>query len=206
MVVLIDVLLLIGFAVPLWIKRVKEFPVGNAITVKVVGQQFLWNFHYPGPDGVFGRQNPDLISTSNPLGLDPTDPHSKDDIVSMNEMHVPVNQNVILEITSKDVIHSVAIQAMRIGQDAIPGSNIPIWFKPVKVGTYEIVCAQLCGAGHYGMKGTLVVDTEADYQGWLHDMEQLNAPAPAPAPAGAAAPAAPAASATPAAPAAGGTK
>ena len=60
-------------------------------------------------------------------------------------MHVPVNHNVILEITSKDVIHSVAIQAMRIGQDAIPGSEIPIWFKPVKVGTYEIVCAQLCG-------------------------------------------------------------
>jgi cytochrome c oxidase subunit 2 len=202
MVVLIDVLLLVGFAIPLWIKRVKEFPVGDAITVRVVGQQFLWNFHYPGPDGVFGRQDPDLISTSDPLGLDPTDPHAKDDIVSLNEMHVPVNQNVILEITSKDVIHSVAIQAMRIGQDAIPGSNIPIWFKPVKVGTYEIVCAQLCGAGHYGMKGTLVVDTQADYNSWLSDMEQLNAPAPAPAAAGAA-PATPAAAA---APAAGGAK
>jgi cytochrome c oxidase subunit 2 len=86
---------------------------------------------------------------------------------------------VILEITSKDVIHSVAIQAMRIGQDAIPGSNIPIWFKPVKIGTYEIVCAQLCGLGHYGMRGTLVVDSDADYKGWLDDMEKLNAPAPA---------------------------
>jgi cytochrome c oxidase subunit II len=179
MVVMIDVILLIGFAIPIWLKRVNNFPLGDAMTVKVVGQQFLWNFHYPGADGVFGAQNPDLISTSNPLGLDPGDPHSKDDIVALNEMHVPVNHNVILQITSKDVIHSVAIQAMRIGQDAIPGSEIPIWFKPIKVGTYEIVCAQLCGAGHYGMRGTLVVDTDADYQSWLHDMEQLNAPAPA---------------------------
>ena len=192
MVVLIDVLLLVGFAVPLWARRVLHFPLGDAITVKVVGQQFLWNFHYPGPDGVFGRQDPSLISSSNQLGLDPNDPHGKDDIVTSNEMHVPVNQNVILIITSKDVIHSVAIQAMRIGQDAIPGSEIPIWFKPIRTGTYEIVCAQLCGQGHYGMRATLVVDTEADYQSWLHDMEALNAPAPAPA--------APAAS-----PAAGGT-
>jgi cytochrome c oxidase subunit 2 len=197
MVVLIDVLLLIGFAVPLWSKRVLHFPTGDAVTVKVVGQQYLWNFHYPGPDGVFGRQDPTFISSSNPLGLDPSDPRGKDDIVSLNEMHVPVNHSVILEITSKDVIHSVAIQSMRIGQDAIPGSEIPIWFKPVKIGTYEIVCAQLCGSGHSGMRGTIVVDSDADYKSWLDSMAALNAPAPAPA---AAAPAAPAAPAT------GGTK
>ena len=88
-------------------------------------------------------------------------------------MHVPVNHNVILEITSKDVIHSVAIQAMRIGQDAIPGSEIPIWFKPVKIGTYEIVCAQLCGSGPLRDAGNLVVDSEADYKSWLNDMEQM---------------------------------
>jgi cytochrome c oxidase subunit 2 len=200
MVVLIDVLLLIGFAVPLWSKRVLHFPQGDAITIKVVGQQFLWNFHYPGPDGVFGRQDPALISGNNALGLDPKDPHGQDDIVSPNEMHIPVNKNVILEITSKDVIHSVSIEAMRIGQDAIPGSEIPIWFKPVKLGTYEIVCAQLCGANHALMKGTIVVDTEADYESWLHDEEQLSNPTPAtPAAPAAAAPAAPA-------PAAGGAK
>jgi len=180
-VVMIDVLLLIGFAVPIWANRVTHFPVGDAITVKVVGQQFLWNFHYPGPDGVFGRQDPALISTSNQLGLDPNDPNAKDDIVSLNEMHVPVNHNVILEITSKDVIHSVAIQQMRIGQDAIPGSNIPIWFKPVKIGTYEIVCAQLCGMNHYQMRGALVVDSEADYKAWMDEMVKNNTPAPTPA-------------------------
>src|SRR5208282_2879371 len=184
------VLLLVGFAVPLWSKRVLHFPLGDAIRVKVVGQQFAWNFHYPGPDGVFGRQDATLISSGNTLGLDPNDPHGKDDIVSLNEMHIPVNHDVILEITSKDVIHSVAIQAMRIGQDAIPGSEIPIWFKPVKIGTYEIVCAQLCGSGHSQMRATLVVDSEADYKSWIDDMEKLNAPPPvAPAPAAAGAPA-----------------
>jgi cytochrome c oxidase subunit 2 len=182
-VIIIDVLLLIGFAIPLWARRVTHFPTGNAITIKVVGEQFRWNFHYPGPDGIFGRQDPSYISASNPLGLDSNDPAGKDDIVASNEMHIPLNRDVILEITSKDVIHSVAIQAMRIGQDAIPGSEIPIWFRPVKAGTYEIVCAQLCGAGHYSMKGTIVVDSEADYKSWLDDMEKLNAPAPAAAPA-----------------------
>ncbi len=181
MVVLVDVLLLIGFAVPLWATRVLNFPVGNAVEVKVVAQQFLWNFHYPGPDGIFGLQNHELMSSANPVGLDRVnDPHAKDDIVSVNEMHVPVNSNVILDITSKDVIHSVAIQAMRIGQDAIPGSEIPIWFKPVKIGTYEIICAQLCGSDHYHMRATLVVDSEADYKDWLNQMESLNNPPPIP--------------------------
>ena len=211
MVVLIDVLLLIGFALPLWYKRVLHFPTGDAITVKVVGQQFLWNFHYPGPDGVFGKQDPALIDSGNQLGLDyAKDPHAKDDIVSPNEMHVPLNHNVILEITSKDVIHSVAIQAMRIGQDAIPGSEIPIWFKPVKKGTYEIVCAQLCGSGHYSMKATVVVDSDADYKSWLDDMEKLNAPSTPAAPASAAGAPAAATSPTPAptekAPATGGSQ
>ena len=206
MVILIDVLLLIGFAVPMWRTRVLHFPLGEAIRIKVVGQQFLWNFHYAGPDGVFGRQDPTLISANNPVGLDQNDPHAQDDIVVPNEMHIPLNHDVILEVTSKDVIHSVAIQAMRIGQDAIPGSEIPIWFKPVKLGTYEIVCAQLCGSGHSGMRGPVVVDTDADYKSWL-DSQEANSPAGVAA-AKAAAAAAPAAPAAPAAaqpaPAAGG--
>ncbi|HEX4086909.1 MAG TPA: hypothetical protein VHY22_18485 [Chthoniobacteraceae bacterium] len=195
MVIVIDALILIGFAIPIWAKRVTHFPLGDALVVKVVGQQFFWNFHYAGPDGVFGRQDSSLMSSSNQLGIDLTDPHSKDDFVSMNEMHVPVNRDVILEITSKDVIHSVSIPSMRLGQDAIPGAEIPVWFKPVKIGTYEIVCAQLCGSGHYSMRGTVVVDSQSDYESWVKDEEQnasigatlmpatpaSAAPAPAPA-------------------------
>jgi len=88
-------------------------------------------------------------------------------------LHVPVNRPVIAELSSKDVIHDYFVPAMRIGGDAIPGSLIPIWFTPLKTGTYEVICAQLCGLGHYGMKGTLVVDTPQDYEAWLKERAEL---------------------------------
>jgi len=174
-VVLIEAVLLIGFAIPLWAKRVNQFPeTKDAILVHAIGQQFNWNFHLPGPDGEFGRRDVHLVTNSNPLGLDYNDPASKDDIVTMNELHVPVNRPVIVELSSKDVIHNFALVHMRMAQDAIPGSLIPMWFKPIKTGTYEIICGQLCGLGHYGMKGTLVVDSPADYQAWLKERAELS--------------------------------
>jgi cytochrome c oxidase subunit 2 len=174
-VVLIDAVLLVGFAIPIWAKRVNEFPkTKDAILVHAVGQQFNWNFHMPGPDGLFGRRDVSLVSNNNPLGIDPSDPASKDDLTSTGELHVPVDRPVIIEVSSKDVIHNFALPSMRIAQDAIPGSIIPMWFKPIKTGTYEIVCGQLCGLGHYGMKGSLVVDTPADYQAWLKERAELS--------------------------------
>jgi cytochrome c oxidase subunit 2 len=195
-VVLIDAVLLVGFAIPIWAKRVNEFPdLKNAILVHAVGQQFNWNFHMPGPDGMFGRRDVSLVSNNNPLGLDPNDPASKDDLTFSNELHVPVNRAVIVEVSSKDVIHNFALPSMRIAQDAIPGSVIPMWFKPIKTGTYEIVCGQLCGLGHYSMKGTIVVDSPADYQAWLKERLELSGNASgAPPPAGAPPAATPAAS------------
>lgn len=182
-VVLIDAVLLLCFAIPLWAKRVNEFPASkDAILVHAVGQQFNWNFHLPGPDGVFGKRNPDLVTNSNPLGLDPNDPAAKDDIVTLGELHVPVNRPVIVELSSKDVIHNFALVSMRIAQDAIPGSLIPMWFKPIKTGTYEVICGQLCGLGHYGMKGTLVVDEPAEYQAWLKERAELAGTQVAPPP------------------------
>ena len=173
-VILIDALLLVGFAIPLWAKRVNKIPEEKeAIVVHAVGQQFNWNFHLPGPDGVFGRRDIYLESNSNPLGLDPNDPNSRDDLVVLGELHVPVDRDVIVDLSSKDVIHNFDIPAMRMAQDAIPGQVIPLWFKPIKTGTFEIVCGQLCGLGHYAMKGTVVVDTPADYQAWLKERAQL---------------------------------
>jgi len=174
MVILIEAVLLIGFALPLWGKRVLDLPKANALRIQVVGQQFSWNFHYAGPDGIFGKQNAALISISNQLGLDPKDPAGKDDLVVPNELHVPVNRPVVLEISSKDVIHSFAVPAMRIGQDAIPGTRSPIWFKPVKTGDYEIICGQLCGQSHYNMRAILTVDTEEDYAAWLKQKQLLS--------------------------------
>lgn len=192
-VVLIEAVLLLGFAIPLWAKRVNEFPPGKeALLVHVVAQQFAFNYHLPGPDGQFGRRDVGFVSNSNPLGLDPNDPAGKDDIVTQGELHVSVNRPVIVELSSKDVIHDFFLPSMRIAGDAIPGSLIPIWFTPVKTGTYEVICAQLCGLGHYGMKGTLVVDTPEDYQAWLKERAELAGGGPSAPPA-----ASPAPSATP---------
>jgi cytochrome c oxidase subunit 2 len=182
-VVLIDAVLLIGFAIPIWGKFVDNFPDSkDAIVVHAVGQQFNWNFHMPGPDGQFGKRDVTLVSTSNPLGLDPNSPEGKDDLIFVSELHVPVDRDVIVETSSKDVIHNFALPNMRAAQDAIPGSIIPMTFRPIKTGTYEIVCGQLCGLGHYGMRGSLVVDTPADYQAWLKERADLAGTATAPAP------------------------
>jgi cytochrome c oxidase subunit II len=182
-VVLIEAVLLVGFAIPLWAKRVNQFPeTKDAILVHAIGQQFNWNFHLPGPDGQFGKRAIGLISNSNPIGLDTTDPAAKDDISTMAELHVPVDRSVIIELSSKDVIHNFAVHPMRIAQDAIPGQIIPMWFKPIKTGSYEVVCGQLCGLGHYSMKGMLVVDTPEDYQAWLKERAELSGSQTAPAP------------------------
>lgn len=166
-VVLIEAVLLLGFAVPLWGHRVTEFPdKANALRVHAIGEQFAWNFHYPGPDGIFGRQDPKFVSSNNPLGLDPNDPASKDDIVSKNELYLVNYRPTVIEITSKDVIHSLSLQHMRMDQDAIPGIRIPMWFRPIRAGQYEVVCAQLCGAGHYGMKAEMYVVNQADFTAW----------------------------------------
>src|SRR5437879_10935671 len=188
-VVLIEAVLLLGFAIPLWAKRVNEFPpTKDAILVHAIGQQFNWNFHLPGPDGQFGHRDVSFVTNSNPLGLDPNDPAGKDDLVTLGELHVPVDRPVIIALSSKHVTHNFCLPHMRIAADAIPGSLTPMWFKPIKTGTYEIACGQLCGLGHYGMKGTLVVDSPADYQAWLKERAELagtqSAPAPGAPPAG----------------------
>src|SRR3954449_8028634 len=188
-VVLIEAVLLIGFAIPLWAKRVNQFPDSHdAILVHVIGQQFNWTYHLPGPDGQYGRRDASLVTNDNPVGLDYNDPSSNDDIVVLGEMHVPVNRPVIIELSSKDVIHNFDLTNMRIAQDAIPGSIIPMWFKPIKTGTYEVICGQLCGLGHYSMKGSVVVDSPEDFQAWLKERaefsQQQQAPAPTDRPAG----------------------
>jgi len=137
-----------------------------------------------GPDCQFGRREVGLVTNSNPLGIDPNDTAGKDDIVVLGELHVPVDRPVIIELSSKDVIHNFDLPHMRIAADAIPGSRIPMWFKPIKTGTYEVVCGQLCGLGHYGMKGTLVVDSPADYQQWLKERAELAGTQSAPPAAG----------------------
>jgi cytochrome c oxidase subunit 2 len=168
-VVVFEVVLLAGFAFPIWGMLKKDFPPEkDAMVVHVVAEQFAWNIHYPGQDGVFGKRSPDLVDTdTNPLGLDSNDPFSKDDIATVNELHLPAEKSVIIHLTSKDVIHSFTIPSMRVKQDAIPGLNIPIWFTPTKTGEYQIGCAQLCGLGHYRMRGYVTIHTQSGFEEWL---------------------------------------
>ncbi len=167
-VLVLEVVLLMAFAAPIWANRVDDWPTGpSVIHLKAVGEQYLWNFQYTGPDGKFGPTKIKLISPSNSLGLDRSNPDAFDDLTARGEMHVPVNRPVIVDVMSKDVIHDFCVPNMRVAQDAIPGSTIPLWFIPVKTGTYDVVCAQLCGNGHSSMKATLVVDEEADYEKWF---------------------------------------
>jgi cytochrome c oxidase subunit 2 len=169
-VAIVEIVLLVFYAIPAWATRVKAFPTENeAVVVHVTGEQFAWNVRYPGADGKFGRTDIKLVSSDNPLGLDRSDPSAKDDITTINQLNLPVNRPVLVHLSSKDVIHSFGLFEMRVKQDAVPGLDIPVWFIPDRVGEYEIVCSQLCGLGHYRMRGFVNVKSDADYRSWLAD-------------------------------------
>ena len=172
-VVVFEAILLLGFSIPFWAKQVNAFPKRkDVINVRIVAEQFAWNVHYPGPDGIFGKADIKFFDKqSNPLALDPNDPNSKDDITTINQLHLPIGKPAIIELTSKDVIHSFSLPVMRVKQDVIPGMSIPTWFTPTKTGQFEIACAQLCGIGHYRMKGYMTIHTQEDYDLWLAEQK-----------------------------------
>lgn len=169
----VECILLFGISIPAWSRWTRRPEAAkNALEIRVVGEQFAWNAHYPGPDGIFGRTDVDHVTSSNPLGIDPADPHGKDDVATLNDLHLQVNRDVVIRLTSKDVIHSFSLPYMRVKQDTIPGMEIPVHFRPVKVSgveTWEIACAQLCGLGHYRMKGRYQVQTQADFDKWMKE-------------------------------------
>ena len=169
-VVIVEVILLVGFSFPIFgAYRDKLPPKENSLEIRVVAEQFAWNIHYPGTDGVFGKSIPKLMGPGNPLGLDPSDPAGKDDIVVINQLHIPVGKPVIAHLRSKDVIHSFFLPVMRVKQDAIPGHEVTVSFeaKPNANGKFEIACAQLCGLGHYRMRGFFFIDTPEQFDTWI---------------------------------------
>jgi cytochrome c oxidase subunit 2 len=132
-----------------------------------MGKQFEWQVIYPGADGRFGRCDVNRVAADNPTGIDRSDEAAKDDIVSTNVLTLPVDRPILVHLSSQDVIHSFGLPEMRVKQDAVPGLSIPVWFIPNKVGEYEIACSQLCGLGHYRMKGFLNIKSDADYRAFL---------------------------------------
>ena len=140
----------------------------DALTIQIVAQQFAWNARYAGKDGEFGKQDMTRVAADDLFGVSPEDLKGKDDVQVLNELHVPVGKPVICQVSSKDVIHSFKVIALRVTQDAIPGMRIPCWFKATQEGRYQINCAQLCGNGHSGMSsGFLVVESQDAYDKWL---------------------------------------
>ena len=185
-VAVIEIVILFGFAFPIWAERVNEVPdTRDAETVRVIAQQYAWNIHYPGPDGKFGETRIDLVDEQdNPIGLDRNSEFAEDDFTTINQLHIPVNRKIRVDLSSKDVIHNFKLPELRVSQDAIPGMVIPVHFTATStseeflkttVGTkregkgLEIACAQLCGLGHYRMKGYVTIHEEDDYQAWLDE-------------------------------------
>lgn len=152
----------------LWAARRESAVAQRAVQVEATGVQFQWYFRYPGSDGVYGTLRPPLVSapSGNPLGLDPQDPHSADDIVSSILM-LPAGRPVDLRLRSQDVIHGFFIPGMRLKQDTIPGMPGHIEFTPEMSGDYPILCSQVCGLGHARMQARLRVVSQADYDRWL---------------------------------------
>ena len=188
-VAVIEIVILFGFAFPIWAERVNDVPdPRDSEHIRVVAQQYAWNIHYPGADGMFGETRVELVDEQdNPIGLDRSSEFGADDFFTINQLHIPVNKKIRVDLSSKDVIHNFKLPELRVSQDAIPGMVIPVHFTATStskeflkttVGTkregksLEIACAQLCGLGHYRMKGYLTIHEEDDYLSWLDEQAE----------------------------------
>jgi cytochrome c oxidase subunit 2 len=192
--------ILVGFGLFYWFKITGDAPKDSQI-VEITGKQFNWMMRYPGKDNVLGRKNYRLTDASNgnALGVDWEDGASHDDIEA-TEMHLVVGKPVQLVINAQDVIHDVGLVHFRLKMDAVPGIPTTLWFTPLyttaqmkeitgnKDFVYEISCDQMCGSGHYSMRGVIVVETQAEYDAWMASLkpqyqtvQQASAPATAPA-------------------------
>lgn len=140
----------------------------DAAVVEATGQQWQWGFRYPGRDGVLGTAAVRHISPDNPFGINPKDPYGRDDvIVETSEMRLPVGRPVKLVLRSKDVLHDFYVPQFRAKMDLVPGIVTYFWMTPTKAGTFEILCAELCGVGHHAMRGTVVVEEQDKFDQWL---------------------------------------
>jgi cytochrome c oxidase subunit 2 len=183
---------LVVFGLKYWFKITGEAPK-ESVVIEITGHQFGWEFRYPGADGILGRKDYKLTVGANSLGVDFSDPASHDDIHVSGTVHIPVGKPIKFVINSQDVIHDVGLSHFRMKMDAVPGIPTTLWFKPlytteemkVRSGdpnfVYEISCDQMCGKGHFSMRGVIIVESEADYEKWLSTQKSEYATIAAPA-------------------------
>ncbi len=142
----------------------------DAVEVEVLGQQWQWTFRLPGEDGVMGTSDTRDITFENPYGVNPVDPYGQDDVlVESDELHLQLDQPVKMLLRSIDVLHDFYVPQFRAKMDMVPGAVTYFWVTPTRTGTFDILCFELCGVGHYAMRGTVVVDEESDYLAWVQE-------------------------------------
>jgi cytochrome c oxidase subunit 2 len=152
----------------LWVwARIINVPE-DAKIVEVVGQQWHWSFRFPGEDGVLGQVDIKEMNVDNPLGLKPDDPAGRDDILVTNPvLHLPMNQPYKFVLRSKDVLHNFTVPQFRVKMDLVPGMTPYAWLTPTREGRFDIMCEELCGIGHFAMRGAVVVEQQAAFDDWL---------------------------------------
>lgn len=140
----------------------------DAHTVEVMAQQWNWSYRLPGKDGRLGTVHARFVTDQNPFGMNPADPHGQDDVLLASpELRVPLGRPVKLLLRSKDVLHNFAVAQLRVKMDLVPGLVTYSWFTPTRTGSYDLLCEELCGVGHFAMRGRIVVDELATWQAWL---------------------------------------
>ncbi len=153
----------------------------GAAEFEVVGQQWQWSYRFPGKDGVLGTTDIRNINDDNPFGINPNDANGRDDVlIDDSELHLPLNRPVKVLLRSLDVLHDFYIPEFRAKMDMVPGAVTYFWVEPTRAGTFDILCFELCGIGHYAMRGEIVVENENDFETWLLDQPtfaELSAPA-----------------------------
>jgi len=144
----------------------------NAARIEVLGQQWQWSFRLPGKDGKLGTSNVRYITDDNPFGVNPKDPSGRDDVlVGDSELHIPLGQPIKVLLRSIDVLHDFYVPEFRAKMDMVPGVITYFWFTPIRTGTFDILCFELCGVGHHAMRGQVVVQKESDFKAWLSEQE-----------------------------------
>jgi cytochrome c oxidase subunit 2 len=147
----------------------------NALNIEVMAWQWGWQYRLPGEDGKLGTAQVVKISDENPFGINLDDPNGKDDIlIQSDELHLKTNRPVQILLRSVDVLHNFYVPQFRSKMDAIPGIITYYWFEPNKVGEYEVLCAEYCGLGHYGMRAKVVVENKQNYENWLNEQETFS--------------------------------
>ena len=147
----------------------------NALNIEVMAWQWGWQYRLPGKDGKLGTAKVAKISDENPFGINLDDPNGKDDVlIQSDELHLKTNRPVQILLRSVDVLHNFYVPQFRSKMDAIPGIITYYWFEPNKVGEYEVLCAEYCGVGHYGMRAKVVVENEQNYENWLNEQETFS--------------------------------